>query len=313
MLLSGRVVGARSRSFTVETNDGSLTCRVLKGLRNQFPDLVDPVAVGDRVRVRRGNEGDATIEEVEPRVNKISRPAVGQEDREQLIAANLGRAVIVQAVEPRWKTATWDRYLVMAAAGGVPPLLALNKIDLDPGSATAEEFEVYRRLGIDVVAVSARTGDGLAELTERLSGSMSVFIGPSGVGKSSLINALGADLSLRTGELSRSTGKGRHTTTWTELLRLDRGIEVVDSPGLRVLGLWGIQPERLADTFPEVASRVGGCRFRLCTHAHEPDCAVREAVAAGEIAAFRYASFLRIREALLEERERPRGGRARRR
>jgi ribosome biogenesis GTPase len=313
MLLSGRVLGARSRSFTVETDDGTLTCRVLKGLRGRYPDLVDPVAVGDRVTVRRGNEGDATIEEVAPRVNKLSRPAVGREDLEQLIAANLSRAVVVQAVEPRWKTATWDRYLVMAAAGGVPPILALNKIDLDPESTRAPEFDVYRGLGIPVVPVSAKGRQGLDELATHLSGGMSVFIGPSGVGKSSLINALGSDRDLRTGELSRSTGKGRHTTTWTELLKLDHGVEVVDSPGLRVLGLWGIGADELAACFPEMAERAAGCRFRQCTHAHEPGCAIREAVAGGAIADFRYDSYLRIREALMAEVDRPRGGRARRR
>lgn len=313
MLLEGRVISARSRSFTVETADGSVTCRVLKGLRNRFPNLVDPVTVGDRVTVRRGNEGESTIEEVAPRVNKISRPAVGREDHEQLIAANLGRAVIVQAVEPQWKTSTWDRYLVMAALGAVPPILALNKIDLDPGSAAAPEFDVYRALGIPVLPVSAVTGEGLPELVRHMAGGMTVFIGPSGVGKSSLINALAPGTDLRTGELSRGTGKGRHTTSWTELLQLDQGIEIVDSPGLRVLGLWGLAAHELAPLFPEFAPLLDGCRFRACTHAHEPDCAVRAAVDSGQIADFRYESFLRIRQALLEEVERPRGGRARRR
>ncbi|TPW14512.1 MAG: ribosome bioproteinis GTPase, partial [bacterium] len=268
MLLEGRVISARSRSFTVETADGRLTCRVLKGLRNRFPNLVDPVTVGDIVKVRRGNESDSTIEEVAPRVNKISRPAVGREDHEQLIAANLGRAVIVQAVEPQWKTSTWDRYLVMAALGRVPPILALNKIDLDPDSVNAPEFDVYRALGIPVQAVSARTGEGLTELVGQLAGGISVFIGPSGVGKSSLINALGPGMGLRTGELSRGTGKGRHTTSWTELLQLDQGIEIVDSPGLRVLGLWGLDAHELAPLFPEFKDLLDGCRFRGCTHAH---------------------------------------------
>lgn len=285
---------------------------MLKGLRHRFPGQVDPIAVGDRVMVRVGEGLSATIEDVFERINHLSRPAVGQSGREQLIAANLSRAVIVQAITPPWKPATWDRYLVMASACRVPAALCLNKIDLDPPAVDAPELEVYRRLEIPIVATSARTGQGMAELAGILSAGPSVLIGPSGAGKSSLINALAPGVRLPTGALSRTTGKGRHTTSWVELLPLGNGIEVVDSPGLRVLGLWGVEVADLERHFPEFAPWLDQCRFRGCAHVREPGCAIKEAVARGEIAASRYDSYCRIRETLVEEWE-GRDGRSRRR
>lgn len=300
MLLEGRVIRSQSRSFEIETDSGPVKAVVLKGLRSRYPDLVDPVAVGDSVTLRLGVGAEATIEEVHPRRNRLSRPAVGQGQVEQTIAANVGRAIIVQAASPSWKTATWDRYLVMVSAGAVPAALCLNKIDLAPGEAESKDLDVYRDLGIPVIATSAKTGQGIEGLRELLRGGPSVFIGPSGAGKSSLINALAPGSGLRTGPLSRSTGKGRHTTTWVELLKFGDGIEVVDSPGLRVLGLWGIGAEELALHFPEFTRLPGSCRFPRCSHVHEPDCIVREALEAGTIAPFRYDSYVRIRETLLE-------------
>jgi ribosome biogenesis GTPase / thiamine phosphate phosphatase len=296
MLLEGRVIRSQSRSFDVETETGPVKAVVLKGLRSRYPDLVDPVAVGDSVTVRLGVGAEGTIEEVHPRRNRLSRPAVGQgKPLEQTIAANVGRAIIVQATSPSWKTATWDRYLVMVSAGDVPAALCLNKIDLAPGEAESKDFEVYRDLGIPVIATSARTGEGIEGLRDLLRAGPSVFIGPSGAGKSSLINALAPGSGLRTGALSRSTGKGRHTTTWVELLKFGDDVEVVDSPGLRVLGLWGIGAEDLADHFPEFRRSPAGCRFPRCSHVHEPDCAVRQALHDGLIAPFRYDSYVRRR------------------
>lgn len=312
MILEGRVVRSQSRVFTVETTQGLVRAAVLKGLRSRTRELVDPVAVGDRVTVRLGAGTDGTIEEVMPRRNRLSRPVVGGAAQEQLIAANLGGALVVQAVSPPWKTATWDRYLVMASAGGVPAALCLNKIDLDPADAERPDLEAYRRLGLPVFPVSAKTLEGMDALRHHLRNGPTVLIGPSGVGKSSLVNAIAPDSSLKTGALSRSTGKGRHTTTWVELVDLGDGIEVVDSPGLRVLGLWGVEAEGLPAHFPEIARIEGVCRFARCTHVHEPDCRVRAAVEAGEIAPFRYDSYVRIRETLSAADTTSKGVRSRR-
>lgn len=298
MILEGRVVRSQSRVFTVETAQGLVRAAVLKGLRSRTKELVDPVAVGDQVTVRLGAGTGGTIEEVMPRRNRLSRPVVGGGAQEQLIAANLGGALIVQAVSPPWKPATFDRYLVMASAGGVPAALCLNKVDLGPAEAERPELGEYRRLGLPVFPASAKTLEGMDALRLHLQQGPTVLIGPSGVGKSSLVNAIAPDSSLRTGALSRSTGKGRHTTTWVELVQLGDGIEVVDSPGLRVLGLWGVEPEDLPAHFPEMVRIEGTCRFARCTHVHEPDCRVRAAVEAGEIAPFRYDSYVRIRETL---------------
>lgn len=311
MILEGRVVRSQSRQFTVETNRGPVKAVVLKGLRTCHRDLVDPVAVGDHVKVRLGAGVDGTIEEVHPRRNKLSRPVVGLGAREQLIAANLGGALIVQAVSPPWKTATFDRYLVMASAGGVPAALCLNKIELDPGEDSRHELEVYRGIGYPVFTVSARERQGLDPLRAFLSVGPTVLIGPSGVGKSSLVNAISPGTTLRTGELSGATGKGRHTTSWVELVAMAGGIEVVDSPGLRVLGLWGVAPADLERHFPEFRALEGSCRFSGCSHLNEPNCRVLLAVAEGRIAGFRYDSYVRIRETLAAGGEGDRSGRSR--
>src|SRR5512140_2318878 len=289
MLLEGRVIRSQSRSFEIETASGTVKAVVLKGLRSRHPDLVDPVAVGDRVKLRQGERAGATIEEVLPRRNRLSRPSVSRERQEQLIAANVGRAIIVQAVSPPWKPATWDRYLVMASAGEIPAALCLNKMDLSPDEGNAPELDVYRRLGYPVVLTSARTGEGLDSLRGLIRGEVAVLLGPSGAGKSSLINSLQPGTGLRTAGLSRLTGKGRHTTTWVELLKLDDGIEIVDSPGLRVLGLWGVGPGELALHFHEFAPFAAECRFPGCSHVNEqePDCGVKRAAQAGLIAPFR--------------------------
>ncbi len=294
----GTVVRARSRSFIVRLGGVEVAVVVPKKLRWRDRVQVDPVAVGDRVRVALSG-GDSVIEEILPRTNALSRPASGRAGRRQVVAANLDLAIaVLAAAHPAWKPATLDRYLVMASFGGVPGAVCMNKIDLDPAAARAPELEVYPRLGVPVFRVSARTGEGLEELAAALDGRTGVFIGPSGTGKSSLINRLAPDAALPVGEVSDRTRKGQHTTTWTEMLDLAAGGRLVDSPGLRVLDLTGLPAAELAGHFPEIREHGGRCRFQDCRHLSEPGCAVREAVGTGAIAPHRYDSYRRIHRSL---------------
>lgn len=291
---SGLVVGARSRSFTVRVGSEEILALVPKRLRFLHSDLVDPVAVGDRV-ILSISGGQAVIDEVEPHRNALSRPASGRAGRRQVLAANLDIAVVVLAAqEPPWKPATLDRYLVLAAGGGVPGMVCINKIDLDPAVRRAPELAVYPKLNVPVSFTSTVTGEGMDELEARLAGKTAVLIGPSGAGKTSLINRLVPGAERRVSEISQRTQKGRHTTTWVEMLDLANGGHLVDSPGLRVLDLTGVEPESLVTHFPEMAPLAAECRFDDCRHMAEPGCAVKRGVEKGTVVAHRYDSYRRI-------------------
>lgn len=291
---SGLVVRSQSRVFTVRTASGETPVRVPKRLSREHRDLVDPLAVGDRVTFTPENDR-GVLEGIEPRRNVLSRPAVGRSGQRQLLAANLDRVVVVVAARtPRWKPAIVDRYLVLASAAGIAPLVCLNKSDLGPPEEDEAALAVYARLEVPVLRVSAATGQGMEDLVRALTGLASVLVGPSGTGKSTLANRLVPEAAVRVGEVSDQTGRGRHTTTWVELLDLPSGGHLIDSPGLRVLGLSGVPPEDLALHFPEIREHAGGCRFQDCRHRAEPGCAVKAAVAGGAVAEERYASYTRI-------------------
>jgi ribosome biogenesis GTPase len=294
----GLVVRARSRSFTVSIDGDERVVAVPKRLRFEDTLHVDPVAVGDRVDLDLTKDPPVILT-VAARRNGIARPALGRQGKLQLVAANLDRAVLVMAAaSPPWKPATLDRYLVLVSAAGVPPLVCWNKEDLDPASRLDPARGIYARLGIPSVSTSTVTGEGLQDLGLALAGETCVFLGPSGVGKSSLINRLVVGEDLRVGEVSARTNKGRHTTAWVEMVPLPRGGRLVDSPGLRVLDLTGVSADAVAEHFPEVERASGGCRFGDCRHRSEPGCAVKAAVESGEIAPSRYDSYLRIGESL---------------
>lgn len=296
---AGLIVRAASRTFTAEIAGERHPVRLPKRHRYHDDVYVDPVAVGDRVEVERRGE-EWVIGTIHPRRNGFSRPASGRRGKRQLLAANVDLALVVMAAaEPAYKPATIDRYLVLASSGGVPAAVCINKVDLDPSALDHAEVAAYRDLGVEVVSVSARTGEGLDALRGLAAAKVCVVIGPSGVGKSSLIQALAPGIELRTGEISRRTGKGQHTTTWVEMWPLSSGGRLIDSPGLRVLDLTGLDPDRLGEHFPDLHAVASGCRFGDCIHLSEPGCAVKEAVADGRLAAFRYDSYVRIRASLL--------------
>ncbi len=263
-----------------------------------------PVAVGDEVVVELGADGTGSITEVLPRRTKLSRPAKNYGDVEQVIVANADQLLIVTSVrQPKPKPGLIDRYLIAAENGLLSAVLALNKIDLAKKSSTHEELRaVYESAGYHVLLTSATTGAGLDELREVLRNKFTVIAGQSGVGKSSLINALEPGLDLKVARVSKATEKGKHTTTRVTRHPLSFGGWIADTPGVREFALWDVLPEEIDGCFPEFVESVQECKFPGCSHRHEPGCAVRAAVEQGRIAQTRYDSYVRIREHLEEHR-----------
>ena len=274
------------------------------------------VVVGDVVQLVEAGAGRGVIVSVTSRRNKIARrsavPMPGAHPFEQVIAANLDLVVpVFAATDPAPKWNMLDRYLASAAASGIPALICISKLDLAPDDQQAEfwrEMEYYQKIGYSLVAVSALTGQGLEELRKALHGRFSVLLGKSGVGKTTLLNALQPGLGLRVNAVSQATGKGKHTTTHQEMFPLQpetinpeyaNAGAIIDTPGVREFGLWDISPDELVLFFPEMRPFAGRCRFGLdCGHDEEPGCAIRKAVMAGQISPRRYQSYLRLKEEL---------------
>lgn len=260
------------------------------------------VSVGDLVRVERLEDGSCRIADLLPRHSALSRLGVARR-REQVIVANVDQVVSVTAIaSPSPDFSMIDRLLTLAELNELDGLLVLNKADLGPSDGAMPlppEFGPYREAGYDVLVTSAKRNWGLEELRERLTDRISVFSGPSGVGKSSLLNSLMPGLDLRVGEVGRRKGRGRHTTVAAALYPFRGGGYVADTPGLQYLALWEVSARALRHSFPEFRGPAEGCRFADCVHRAEPGCAVRDAVEAGDIAAGRYDSY----RALLREAE----------
>lgn len=307
------VIRGHGPYFDVATPVGVLRCTV-RGSVKRERRKTDPVAVGDEVTISLTGNAEGVIEAVAPRRRALSRIKRGTDDVEQVILANPDQLVAVFAVtEPDPHPRMLDRFLLIAEAAGLGSIVTVNKIDLDSSGEPRRLFDPYRRAGYPVIETSAAARIGLDELRERLTGKVSALAGPSGVGKSSLINALWperADRALRVGAISSATGKGRHTTTSTHLMILGDDTYVADTPGLRALRPWGIDIDRLDRYFPEFRPYLGRCYYLDCTHVDEPGCAVIPAVESGTICRERYQSYLTLREALAEETS---AGRLRRR
>ena len=295
----GRVHEVVGGVYRVELDDGGSVDSSLRGRLKARPWKGGRVVIGDRVRVAVDGD-DATIEEVLPRTTTfLRRGAHGRTAK--VMAANLERVVVVMSArDPDLSLGYLDRILAVCAANALPCTLVINKQDL-PGAPAASEpvRDLYRGLGYEVVLASAESGLGLERLRSVAVRGICALIGPSGAGKSSLLNRLDPSLDLRIGDLSRKTGTGRHTTVTSRLLRLSDGTLVADTPGFGDVGLWGVPARRLDRCFPEIETLADECRFRGCSHVHEPDCAVGESVRTGRIAQSRYAHY----QALLEEAE----------
>lgn len=254
---------------------------------------------GDEVLVEE-YEGQPVVRGAAPRRTRLSRLAhIHSRLEEQVIAANVDvLAIVTTIVKPRFKMGVVDRLLIGAEIGGVSPILVVNKMDL--ADDEPEQIQSYRDLGLTVINTSCETGLGIDSLRAALEGKTSVFAGQSGVGKSSLLNAMHPCLELDTQQVSDATEKGKHTTTGSRLYLLDEGTRVIDTAGVRQLGVWGVTPDELAFYFPEMAEISLQCKFRNCTHTHEPACAIQEAAETGTIPKLRYESYKRIRASLEE-------------
>ena len=265
------------------------------------------LAVGDRVRLERDDAGAAwTITEILPRKTQLARREPGHGQGERIIAANLDQAIVMfAAANPEPHRRMLDRFLVIAEANGIGSIIIINKVELVGESVARERFSDYERAGYPVKYTSVKQRIGLDAVRAVLSGRVSVISGPSGVGKSSILNALFPGLGLRVAEISESVNKGRHTTVGAFLHPLpapDSGA-VVDTPGLREVGMWGLPHARLDDCFPELHALRDECKFRDCAHGTEPGCAVRSAVKHGDVSVQRYESYAALKAELAAEQK----------
>jgi ribosome biogenesis GTPase / thiamine phosphate phosphatase len=299
--LRGQVLQGVGGVYSVLLENGSQAEASLRGRLKRQVRTGDRVVAGDHVIVARWDAETLTIEEVLDRHNELVRSGPGGR-RPKVVAANLDQVlIVVSALAPAVERQTVDRFLVLAEVNHIPPILVFNKMDLDGASEAAEPLvRLYRRVGYPVLLTSCVTKEGLDELRTRMEGRVSALAGPSGVGKSSLLNAMEPGLDLRIGRVSERKGRGRHTTVSAKLLILAKGLKVVDTPGFSEATAWGVAPRGVSWAFPEFRALADECRFRGCTHVHEPDCAVQTALAEGRIDAGRYDSYLRILEAELD-------------
>jgi ribosome biogenesis GTPase len=290
----GLIIKAQSGFFTVETGEGFVICQ-LRGKLKQGRATGDIAALGDRVQITILTDGSGAIEKVEERRREIIRlDPRPQGMYRQILLANADQAVFVFAcANPNPRLRMLDRFLVITEKQRIPAVIVANKTDLVENAK--ELFSMYESLGYRVIYTSTKTRMGLDDLKSQLTGKISALAGPSGVGKSSLLNAIQPGLGLAVNEISMALNRGRHTTVTRQLFALEGGGYVADTPGWKSLALWDTEPEEMDAYFPELRDLVPHCQFSDCTHKHEPGCAVLKALKAGTIHPERYDSYLRLR------------------
>ncbi|MGJ9381361.1 ribosome small subunit-dependent GTPase A [Salipaludibacillus neizhouensis] len=290
----GRIIKALSGFYYVENENGIFQCR---GRGNFRLRKISPL-VGDWVDFEAENRTDGYIMEMEDRKNELVRPPI----------ANVDQAILVFSVEkPSFNPVLLDRFLVHIEANKIEPIICLSKIDLtsEKSEKSLNQYKkIYQNLNYEVLETSIYMEETLKKLEPFLNGTISVLAGQSGVGKSSLLNALNPKLDIETDEISKSLGRGKHTTRHVELIPLEAGGYVADTPGFSSLDFQGIDQYDLAHYFPEMLERLNDCKFRMCTHVNEPSCAVKDSVANGEIATHRYEHYLEFLDEIKSQKRR---------
>lgn len=294
--LEGTVISSTGSWYEVATEQGTLNCRIRGRLRLKGVRSTNPVVVGDHVVVEPDGDSSAIVDII-PRRNYVIRRASNLSKESHIIAANVDHALLLVTLHsPATPREFVDRFLVTCEAYKVPVTILLGKADLLEGEhqTEAEEFEaVYRDAGYDIIRLSSTEGRGVERVREFISGHTILLAGNSGVGKSTLIGTIAPDIEIRTGEISESHHKGKHTTTFSTMYRVGDGY-IIDTPGIKGFGLIDIDDKELCRYFPEMMRLAPDCRFYNCTHTHEPGCAVRSAVEEGRVAWSRYESYLKI-------------------
>ncbi|MFA5519326.1 MAG: ribosome small subunit-dependent GTPase A [Spirochaetota bacterium] len=300
--MTGIVIRVFGRYYTVKQDDVEYIS-VLRGRIKRTPEMrkfSNPVAVGDVVNFSINRDGLGVIESLVERKNFFSRKDKFK-GKEDLIAANLDQVIAVQSFAvPRLNLRFVDRILVRGMSAGIPVVLCMNKLDIADKGDEAYISSYYRDSGLAIIFVSALTGEGIEKFRSMISGARSLLIGSSGVGKSSLLNEVFSGLSVKTAEVSESTGKGRHTTTNVQMEQINSSTELIDTPGVREFGIMHIEPHMLGTYFQDFNEASKKCRFNPCSHDHEPDCEVRRLVDLEEIHPDRYVSYLNILYSLRE-------------
>ena len=294
--IEGVVISSTGSWYRVSTENGDIDCRIRGRLRLKGIRSTNPVVVGDRVAVEPDGESSAIVE-ILPRRNYIIRRASNLSKESHIIGANIDRALLIVTLHsPSTPVEFVDRFLVTCEAYNVPVTIVLGKADTLVGEheAEAKEFTaIYRNAGYDIVRLSSTMGEGIDEIRKLLKGHTTLIAGNSGVGKSTLVSTIDPALDIRTGEISESHHKGKHTTTFSTMYRIDDGY-IIDTPGIKGFGLIDIDSKELCRYFPEMMRLAPDCRFYNCTHTHEPGCAVQEGVKQGIVAWSRYESYLKI-------------------
>ncbi|MBC7870010.1 MAG: ribosome small subunit-dependent GTPase A [Chitinophagaceae bacterium] len=295
----------RKRLIYPERDESSLTW--FRVVDVEDIQMVDPVAIGDQVIFTDAGDGTGVITEILPRKSQLTRRAMGSKALEQVIVANVDQIVtVIAAAQPKPKWNMLDRYLASAEASDIPATVVITKLDLVRGKKTEREImdvaDDYAAIGYTVLLTSAADGQGVGAVKQILAGKLSALIGMSGVGKSTLLNAIQPELGLKVGEINTNIDKGRHTTTHLEMFALDCGGSIVDTPGMKLFGLWNTESEDIPGLFREFAPYDGTCKFGAsCTHAHEPGCAIKKAVEKGAISQRRYDSYIHLRDYIYAE------------